>query len=478
MDPRGSTDPTPHDPRPPRRGLILLALTGSLSMIFVDLTVTAVAGPKIGADLGLSPTGIAWIANAYMVALAAAMAIGGRLGDILGKRTTFLAGVLGFAGASALCGAATSAELLIAGRVLQGLSACLMQPASSALVIETFPQGERGRAMGIYIGVSMSFFAIGPVLGGLLSEYAGWRWVFFINLPIALAAIALVLAARTPNRRSEDRSLDLASAGLLAAGLPLAIYALQDGAEADPATGALRILQPAHLAMLAAGAVLSAVFIWRQLRAARPLVRLALLAEPRLRANVLLIGIMQFAMASLVVQGSIYAQDVLGYSAAQAGMSLMPMLIPVILVARRAGKLYDRIGVRPLARFGTIVATLGLATWGTGSIVVSYGVIATGMALLGLGVAFIMSPANTDTLSGVPDETRGQISGIVQTFRQIGGAAGVAFAATVAGVARSEGSALASSIGLAILAGAVVAALGIAVAWTMPDRRSDGPALP
>jgi len=478
VDPRGSIDPTPHDPRPPRRGFILLALTGSLSMIFVDLTVTAIAGPKIGADLGLTPTGIAWIANAYMVALAAAMAIGGRLGDILGKRTTFLSGVVGFAGASALCGAATSAEVLIAGRVLQGLSACLMQPASSALVIETFPEGQRGRAMGIYIGVSMSFFAIGPVLGGVLSEYAGWRWVFFINLPIALAAIGLILAAGTPNRRSEDRSLDLVSAGLLALGLPLAIYALQDGADTDPATSTLRILRPEHLAMLAAGAILTAVFVWRQLRVARPLVRLALLAEPRLRANVLLIGIMQFAMASLVVQGSIYAQDVLGYSAAQAGMSLMPMLIPVILVARRAGKLYDRIGVRPLARSGTTVATLGLATWGAGSMVVSYGVIATGMALLGLGVAFIMSPANTDTLSGVPDETRGQISGIVQTFRQVGGAVGVAFAATVAGIARAEGSALASSIGLAILAGAVVAALGIAVAWTMPDRRSGGPTLP
>ncbi len=458
-------------------------------MIFVDLTVTAVAGPKIAADLGLSPTGVAWIANAYMVALAAAMAIGGRLGDIFGKRSTFLAGVVGFAGASALCGLATSEGMLIAGRVLQGLSACLMQPASSALVIETFPQGERGRAMGVYIGVSMSFFAIGPVLGGLLAEYAGWRWVFFINVPIALAAIALVLTARTPNRRAQDRSIDLASAALLALGLPLAIYALQEGAETDAATHRLRLFEPQFGAMLAAGAALCAVFIWRNSRTPRtlspshtpphvpphtpPLVRLSLLAEPRLRANVILIGLMQFAMASLVVQGAIYAQDVLGYSAAKAGASLMPMLIPVILVARRAGKLYDRVGVRPLARFGTVIATAGLATWGAGSIVISYGVIATGMALLGFGVAFIMSPANTDTLSGVPDDARGQISGIVQTFRQVGGAMGVAFAATVAGVARAEGTTLATSIGLAILAGATVASLGILVAWRMPAKSDE-----
>lgn len=442
-------------------------------MIFVDLTVTAVAGPRIGAELGLGPTGIAWIANAYMVALAAAMAVGGRLGDIFGKRSTFLAGVIGFATASALCGLASSAELLLAGRVLQGLSACLMQPASSALVIETFPVGERGRAMGIYIGVSMSFFAIGPVLGGLLAEYAGWRWVFFINLPIAITAIALILAAKPPNRRSDDRTLDVPSALLLAFGLPLAIYALQEGAESDPTTGDLRIIEPRFLAMLAVGSVLSALFAWRQYRLARPLVRLALLAEPRLRANVMLIGTMQFALASLVVQGAIYAQEVLGYSAARAGASLMPMLIPVILVARRAGKLYDRVGVRPLARFGTLVATVGLAIWGAGSILISYAVIAAGMAMLGLGVAFIMSPANTDTLSGVPDETRGQISGIVQTFRQIGGAVGVAFAATVAGLARAEGAPLATSIGLAILSAAVISAIGLLVAWRMPASTRD-----
>ncbi|MFM1867936.1 MAG: hypothetical protein RL591_1344 [Planctomycetota bacterium] len=442
-------------------------------MIFVDLTVTAVAGPRIGAELGLGPTGVAWIANAYIVTLAAAMAVGGRLGDIFGKRSTFLAGVVGFASASALCGLATSAELLIAGRVLQGLSACLMQPASSALVIETFPAGERGRAMGIYIGVSMSFFAIGPVLGGLLAEYAGWRWVFFINLPIAIAAIVLLLAAKPPNRRAETRSFDVPSALLLALGLPLAIYALQEGAANESPVGTLRLFEPHYLAMLAIGGTLSALFVVRQFRVAQPLVRLALLAEPRLRANVILVGIMQFAMASLVVQGAIYAQEVLGYNAARAGASLMPMLIPVILVARRAGKLYDRVGVRPLARFGTLAATAGLATWGAGSMLVSYGVIATGMALLGLGVAFIMSPASTDTLSGVPDEARGQISGIVQTFRQVGSATGVAFAATVAGVTRSQGATLATSIGVAILASAIVGCFGIFVAWRMPSGPRD-----
>ncbi|MFM7134280.1 MAG: MFS transporter [Planctomycetota bacterium] len=457
----------------PKRWLVLLALTGSLSMIFVDITVTAVAGPEIGREFGLGENGVSWIATSYLVTLAALMAIGGRLGDILGKRNAFWAGVIAFATASAICGAATDATMLYAGRVLQGIGACLMQPASASLVIENFAPGERGKAMGVYIGIPMSFFALGPVIGGALTEHAGWRWVFYINLPIALAALALLAAARPTNRRSADRSFDIPSALMIATGLPLGVYALQAGAEAG-ADGRLRMLEPRFLGMLGAGVALTSLFAHRQLSIARPLVHLDRFADPRLRANVLLVALMQFAMASLVVQGAIYARDVLGYTPQQAGMALMPMLVPVILVARRAGRLYDRIGVRPLARFGTVVATLGLAVWGLGCTAERYPVIATGMVLLGLGVAFIMSPANTDTLSRVDDATRGQISGLVQTARQVGGALGVTFAAAVSGLATAQGADLGDSIGAAILAGAAVAALGAVVAWRMPHSPPPG----
>lgn len=452
----------------PRRWLMLLALTGSLSMIFVDITVTAIAGPSIGEAFGLSESGVSWIASSYLITLAALMAIGGRVGDLVGKRNAFLAGVTLFAVASALCGAASSAAILFSGRVLQGIAACLMQPASASLVIEHFAPGERGKAMGMYIGIPMSFFALGPVIGGVLSEQAGWRSVFYVNLPIALVALSLAIAARPKNRPSPDRRFDFPSALLIATGLPLGVYALQRGSDPD-ASGALPILQPEYLAMLGAGLMLTALFAHRQLTAPAPLIHLELFANPRLRANVLLIGIMQFAMASLIVQGAIYAKDVLAYDSQRAGMSLMPMLVPVIFVARRAGRLYDRLGVRPVALFGTIVATAGLATWGAGSILVSYPVIAAGMVMLGLGVAHIMSPANTDTLSSVSDEQRGQVSGLVQTIRQLGGALGVAFAACIGGFAKAGGAPLSSSIGFAILGGACVAALGIALAFAMPS---------
>lgn len=436
-------------------------------MIFVDITVTAIAGPDIGGALGLGPSGVAWITNAYLVTLAALMAIGGRLGDIIGKRNAFLIGIVTFAGASALCGAAADASTLIGGRVLQGIGACLMQPAASALIIETFPAGERGRAMGISIGISMSFFALGPVIGGLLTEHAGWRWVFLVNLPIAATAVALALLSRAPNRVAAERSFDFVSAALIVTGLPLAVYSLEAGAPSE-GSGAFRLLDTEHLVMLGLGTLLTALFAYRQLVVQRPLVHLKLFADARLRGNVLLIGIMQFAMASLVVQGAIYAKEVLLYTSDRAGASLMPLLIPVILLARQAGRLYDRHGVRPLARVGTVVATGGLAVWATGSFVEQYAVIASGMALLGAGLAFIMSPANTDTLSRVPDDMRGQVSGLVQTVRQVGGAVGVAFAAAVSGAAMALGENLADAIGWAILGGAAVSALGIVVAMRMP----------
>jgi EmrB/QacA subfamily drug resistance transporter len=460
----------------PRRWLVLLAMTGSLSMIFVDITVTGVAGPAIGRDFASGPDGVSWIANAYILALAALMAIGGRLGDIVGRRNAFVAGVAVFAAASAVCGMAGDLSWLLVGRVLQGVGAALMQPASSSIVIDSFDPGERGKAMGVYIGIPMTFFALGPVLGGLMTEHVGWRSVFFVNLPIAAAAIALALYARSANLRAADRSFDLLSAVLLVLGLPGIVFALQDGAKA-PEPGAvsalgdsapLRILTAPILATFAAGLVLCTLFVVRQFRAERPLLRLSLFQDRALLADATLIAIMQFAMAGIIVEGSIYAQEVLGYAPARAGASLMPMLVPVIFLARRAGGLYDRHGVRPLARFGTSLAALGFCVWAAGCVVERYAVIAAGMVLLGAGVAFIMSPANTDALSRAPAEMRGQVSGLLQTFRQLGGALGVAFAACIVDAVRAAGQPLSAAIGAAMFGGAVVAALGAVVALRMP----------
>ncbi|MFM8783825.1 MAG: MFS transporter, partial [Phycisphaerales bacterium] len=179
-----------------RRWLVLAAMTGSLSMIFIDMTVVGVALPRIGAGLGMVDGAQAWIVTSYLLTLASLMALGGRMGDLLGKVRAFLAGVVLFAVASVVCADARDGTQMIVGRVLQGIAACLMQPASGALVIGAFAPGERGKAMAAYVGLPLVFMAIGPAAGGWVVEHFGWPWVFWLNLPVAAAAIALTRVAR------------------------------------------------------------------------------------------------------------------------------------------------------------------------------------------------------------------------------------------------------------------------------------------
>ena len=432
--------PAPHavgDGAQPRRGLVLLAMTGSLSMIFIDMTVVGVALPRIGASLGMDDMGQAWIVTSYLLALASLMAIGGRIGDLVGKVPAFVAGVAAFAAASAVCAFARDGTQMIAGRVLQGVAACLMQPASGALVIGAFAPGERGKAMAAYVGIPMVFMALGPAVGGVIVEGWGWKWVFLLNLPIAAAAVILTLVARPRDSRSPDRHIDWLGGILLMLGLPPLVFGIQQlgAARAD---GSLRWDDPLTLAALAGGAVALAAFVRRQWNHPRPLLRLRLFADHALAADAVVIMCMQFAMTGLVVAGSLYAQDVLGYSPTEAGASLLPMLAPVILVVHVAGRWYDRAGVRAPATWGTAMASGGMLVQAAGAWAQSYPVMAAGMFVLGLGIAFTMSPTNTDALGRVPHSERGQVSGLVQTMRQVGGSVGVATVA--AAVAISMGA--------------------------------------
>lgn len=432
--------PAPHaasDGAQPRRGLVLLAMTGSLSMIFIDMTVVGVALPRIGASLGMDDVGQAWIVTSYLLALASLMAIGGRVGDLVGKVPAFVAGVAAFAAASAVCAFARDGAQMIAGRVLQGVAACLMQPASGALVIGAFAPGERGKAMAAYVGIPMVFMALGPALGGIVVERLGWEWVFLLNLPIAAIAVALTLVARPRDSRSPDRHIDWLGGALLMLGLPPLVFGIQQlgAARGD---GSLRWDDPLTLAALAGGAFALAAFVRRQWNHPRPLLRLRLFSDRALAADAVVIMCMQFAMTGLVVAGSLYAQDVLGYSPTEAGASLLPMLAPVILAVHVAGRWYDRAGVRAPATWGTAMASGGMLVQAAGAWIQSYPVMAVGMFVLGLGIAFTMSPTNTDALGRVPHSERGQVSGLVQTMRQVGGSVGVATVA--AAVALSMGA--------------------------------------
>jgi MFS family permease len=388
-----------------RRWLVLAAMTGSLSMIFIDMTVVGVALPRIGASLGMEDGGQAWIVTSYLLTLASLMALGGRMGDLVGKVRAFLGGVVLFAVASFVCADARDGTQMILGRVLQGVAACLMQPASGALVIGAFAPGERGKAMAAYVGLPLVFMAIGPAAGGWVVERFGWPWVFWLNLPVAAAALAR---------------------------LPAFVFGIQQlGPEAGTAMS--EGISTTTVAALVGGAVVLAAFIRRQWNHPSPLIRVRLFADRALAADAITIACMQFAMTGLVIAGSLYAQDVLGYSPTEAGLSLLPMLLPVILVVHVAGRWYDRAGARPPASLGTALATAGMLVQAAGAWMRSYPVMAAGMFLLGLGISLTMSPTNTDALGRVPHSERGQVSGLVQTMRQVGGSVGVAtIAATVA----------------------------------------------
>ena len=424
----------------PRRGLVLVAMTGSLSMIFVDITVVGVSLPEIGASLGLDQVDLNWVVNAYLLALAAAMAIGGRLGDLVGKTRAFAIGVVLFALASALCGLASNRETILAGRIAQGLAACLMQPASASIVIGHFAPGERGKAMAVYVGIPMLFMSLGPAIGGLVTQTLGWPWIFWLNLPIAATTLVLLAIAKPTSPPSEDRSIDWLGAALLVVGLPLVVWAIQESGTLA-ADGSLRAMAIDVLVAFAVGLVFLGLFVRRQLQLDHPLLRLRLFADRQLRANAILIGLTQFAMAGLIVQGSLYAQHVLGMTPFRAGLSLLPLMVPVLVLVHVAGRRYDRVGVRPVATLGTLAGFAGLVVMGVGYWLERYLPIGIGLALLGAGVAFIMSPANTDALSRAGDSVRGQVSGLVQTFRQLGGTAGIAIAATISIAAQGPDSA-------------------------------------
>lgn len=417
-----TASPEPH----PKRWLVLLAMTGSLAMIFLDVTVVGVALPRMRSGLGLSDSQAVWAMNAYTLTLACLVALGGRVADRFGRVRCFTTGVAVFALASLACGAATGPELLLAGRVLQGAAAALMQPSSSSIVIDSFGPGERGKAMGVYIGIPMVFLALGPLVGGVLTEWVSWRANFLVNLPVAAVAIVLVtMTGPREVRDPGDRINPVGSAWLVVA-LGTFVWGLQE-------IGAHGWRDPVPVASLVLGAVGLLAFVRAETRRERPLLRLALFRDRGLLVAAAVLFCLQFAMAGQVLFGSMYLQAALGFAPAKAGAALLPMLAPVVVTVHVAGRLYDRVGPRGPVLLGTALAAAGLAIEAIAMPGLSYLPIAFGMVTLGLGLGFAMGPTNTDALSRVDSASRPQVSGVLGTVRQVGGSVGIAAFAAATG---------------------------------------------
>lgn len=419
--------PTPVADAPTRgltgnRWLTLLAMTGALSMIMLDQTVVTVALPSMTHDLGLSSSGQQWVVNAYVLAMAACVALGGKLGDRLGAVTCFRVGVITFFAASVFCGLAPTdgGEVwILAARAAQGVGAALMMPVSAKIVMDAFPIEERGRAMAVYAGVSQIFLAVGPLIGGALTEWISWRAVFWLNVPVGVAALVLVAIARPANERNRDARVNFSAAAMLVTGLLLMVLAIQQGST-------WHWTSAATLVPLVLGVAITTVFVVTQWRSATPLVAVRLFARRAFTANLITLGLVQFSLLAAILFSTLYLQDLLHMSPMKAGLAALPLILPITVAAQLGGRWYDRRGNRPPVITGLAIATIGMICWTVSLPHLDYAMQVPGMIITGFGLGLVFSPTNTDALSRVTPAERSQASGIVQTIRQLGGTLGVA----------------------------------------------------
>jgi EmrB/QacA subfamily drug resistance transporter len=424
-----------------RKWWVLLAGTGALGMTLIDHTVVSVALPRIQRDLDLSSTSVQWVVNAYTLALAVTVIVGGRLGDRFGHVRAFVLGIGVFTGASVVCGAAPNEAVIIAARAVQGLGAALMSPAGSALVVEAFSLEERGKAMAVTSGAATVLLAIGPLVGGAFVQFASWHWIFWIDVPIAVTTVALILAAHHPNQQAVSLPIVPLDVGLLVLGGATLVIGLQQ-------SSAWGVTAPVTWAAIGGGAAVLGLFLVRQVGSKAPLLDLSLFRSRPFAADNIIQFCVQFVLIIQIVYGALYLQNVLGMSPFLAGVGLLPLMLPAALMAQAAGRAFDRVGVRIPTVLGTVLITGGMLFQAAVLGVTNYVWLVPGLVLMSLGIGCVMSPTGTDALNRAPATDRGEASAVLQTFGQLGGTIGLAIAgALVSGLEHSGIGALALRAG-------------------------------
>jgi EmrB/QacA subfamily drug resistance transporter len=432
---------TPRDARVPetdqeasaRRWLALAVLAVAQFMVFLDETVVNVALPSIKDDLGFSQTSLAWVVNGYMLAFGGLLLLGGRAADLFGRRRVFLAGTALFGAASLVAGLAPSEGMLVGARALQGVGAALATPAALALVTALFPAGaERVKALGIWGALSGLGFAVGIVLGGALTDLASWRWVFLINVPIALAAFVVVPRLVAESRVAAQRSFDLAGAVTVTAGMTILVYALLK--TSDYGWGS-----PATYALLAAGISLLGAFALIESRSAAPLIPAGIVhRRATLVPNVLQLLLGASAISTLFLL-TLYVQQVLGYTPLEAGLAYIPLAAGVAGATALANYLMPRLGPRLLAGAGLATIAGGLVVLGHAPVAGAYVAdVLPGLVLVGLGAGLSFVSITTAALARVDEAAAGLASGLLSTSVMLGGALGLAVLASVASARSSD----------------------------------------
>jgi EmrB/QacA subfamily drug resistance transporter len=421
-------------PSPTDKRWILILCCLAQFMVILDVSVVNVALPSIRADLGISISELEWVVNAYALTFGVLLLSGGKLADLLGRRRIFIAGLVIFTAASLWCGLADSAGSLIAARTVQGVGAALLNPATLSIITATFPR-QRGTAIGIWAGVSALSLAIGPMVGGVLTERINWSWIFFVNIPVGvLAIVAARLFVDETKDTSREQRLDLPGLATSAAGLFALTYGLIE-------TNTHSWTSARVLGLLGAAVVLLGTFVLLELRQRIPMLDLSLFKNPTFAGANTAMALVGLAMFGVFFYNSLFIQNILGYSAIQTGATFLPMTVLIILVAPVAGRLTDRVGPRWLMGAGMTLLTVSLLLFGTLDESSTFWAILPGLVVGGLGMGITMAPTTAAAMGSVPVDKAGVGSAVINAMRQVGGSLGIAVMGTLVATSVSVGQA-------------------------------------
>jgi EmrB/QacA subfamily drug resistance transporter len=403
-----------------RKWWTLVAVAVGLFMIMLDNTVVNVALPSIQKDLGISISELEWVVNAYALTFGVLLLTGGKLADLMGRRRIFIVGLIIFTAASLWCGLSGGAASLITARTVQGVGAALMNPATLSIITATFPPRQRGTAIGIWAGVSALALAIGPLVGGLLTQDINWSWIFYINIPVGIAGViaARIFIDETKDTSAEQR-LDLP--GLLSSGIGL--FALTYGLieTNDHSWGSARVL-----GLFAIAAISLTLFVVLEMRQRIPMLDLTLFRNSNFAGANAVMFLVGLAMFGIFFFNSLFLQRVLGYGAIKTGATFLPMTLLIIFVAPAAGRISDRVGARWLMTAGMLLLTGSLLLFATLTASSSWWNILPGLLVGGFGMAIVMAPTTATAMSSVPVDKAGIGSAVINSMRQVGGSLGIA----------------------------------------------------